>query len=445
MAKGNDPAFWMVPPHSVDAEKSVLGAFLIDNEVFADMQGALVSDDFYQERNRQIFQAMVDLQSQNHPIDLITLEGKLKEWNTFDEIGGIEYITEIANKTPTAANAKYYANIVKNDSTRRKLIKTAEILREAYNDSDVESIIAKADQAISAIEDGAKSSLSSMTDIMTGCLEELDRRYQNKGKVSGLETGFVDLDYKTGGLQDGDLILIAGRPSMGKTSLAENIAAYVAINLRQPVAFFSMEMSKRQIGFRMLSSRAKVNNNKIKIGDLEDRDWEKINEFMPIVTNSPIVIDDSKRLKPSEIRAKCRRIKAQYGGLRLIVIDHLTEMWRPMKGNDFAEHSENVREVKRIAAEFKCPVILLQQLSRKVEGRQDKRPMLSDLRETGVAEEVADVILLVYRDEYYNPNTDKKNLAEIIIGKGRDSGVGTIELAWLSQYTKFGNLERHRW
>jgi replicative DNA helicase len=433
-----------LPPQAIEAEQSVIGSLLIESQIYDDLSEIISSDDFYRAEHKEIYTAIEELQKRNSTTDIITVSDSLRCRGTLDKIGGLEYLTQIASNVPTTANAIYYAKIVHDKYLLRSLIKSStSIIDTCYEQSqDIETIIQTAESQILQVNQNNKSDMSPVSEVLVSTLNEIEDRCKNKGQFNGLATGLVDLDFKLRGLKKGDLIILAARPSMGKTALAGNISDYVALTKNIPVAFFSLEMSKEKLMSRTLSGMAMIENTRIQLGTLDDDDFRKMANIYGVVGEGKLEIDDTPNQKITEIRSKCRRMKKKYGDLGLIIIDHLTELWRPMKGNDFAEYSENIRACKRLAVEMQCPLILLQQLNRGVEARSDKRPVLSDLRETGVAEEAADVVLMIYRDDYYNKDSNKKNIAEILIRKGRDIGTGTVELVWLPQYTKFVNLRK---
>lgn len=431
-----------VPPYNIEAEKAILGSSMLDTEAKDEIFSLVKPEDFYINTHQDIYNAIQTLDSKDKPPDMLMVEEELKSRGVLDKVGGLSYLTELCMGVSTVANVKYYAMIVREKAILRRFIKvSSDITNMCYEQSeDVTQIIQKAEAGILAAAGSTIKDISHISEAALGALEFIESRCTNQGKPQGLMSGFFDLDYKLCGFQNGDLIIIAGRPSMGKTAFAENIATRVAVRDHIPVAFFSLEMPKEKIVLRQISNLAIVDNQKIRTGTIGDRDKEDIAKVYKKILEAPMYIDDTPNIKTSEIAAKCRRIKKNKGDLRLIVIDHLTELWRPRKGGDVAEHEENIRAVKRIAREMKCPVILLQQLNRQVEYRNNKRPQLSDLRETGAAEEVADTVLLLYRDDYYDPDSAEKGIAEVIIAKGRDTGTGTVEVGWQPQYTRFVNL-----
>ncbi|AUG56237.1 MAG TPA: replicative DNA helicase [Ruminiclostridium sp.] len=436
-----------VPPQSIEAEQSVLGASLLDKEVLSSITEIIDVSDFYRDDHKEIFEAIMDLYERGEPIDLITVSEQLKIRGSLDAVGGLEYLTGLVNAVPTTANAKHYAKIVEEKSILRKLIKiSSEIINMGYEQAEeVEYILDKAEKGIFDISQGRNSQgFAQIKDVLIETFDRLEELYNSKGSVTGIPTGFIDLDHKTAGLHNSDLILIAARPAMGKTSFALNIAQYAAIHSQVPVAIFSLEMSKEQLVNRMLCCEAMVDAQRMRTGQLEDSDWQKIAKALGPISDAPIFIDDTPGVTAAEIRAKCRRLKIEKD-LGLVVIDYLQLMQgRGRSENRQQEISEISRSLKILAKEINVPVIALSQLSRAPELRGDHRPILSDLRESGAIEQDADIVMFLYRDDYYNPETEKKNVAEVIIAKHRNGSTGTVELAWLGQYTKFANLEKFR-
>ena len=427
-----------VPPQSVAAEQSVLGCLMLTKEIHDDIFAILGSVDFYRDDNKEIYEAIKQLASENKPVDVITVSEKLIERGTLETCGGLENLVKLVSDIPTVHAASYYAGIVREKAILRSYIRMAsDIVTMCYEQSEeTPDIIQKAESGILSVNTKTtQSQMHHIKDLVEDAIYKMDSRTMEKG----LQTGFIDLDKKFR-INDGDLVIIAGRPSMGKTAIALNIAEYVSNAL--PVAIFSMEMKKEIIIDRLFASKALVDSSKLKQGKLDEGEMQDVISAASDLQGDHLWVDDATNISPSEIASKCRHIKKDEGKLGLVVVDHLTEMWRPKKGDDRAEHEENVRQMKRLARELSCPVILLQQLNRGVEARSDKRPVLSDLKETGASEEVADVVILLYRDEYYNPETAKKGIAEVIVAKGRDFGTGTVELAWIPQYMKFANLAK---
>ncbi len=434
-----------IMPHSIEAEQSVLGSMVMDNEAVATAAEFLKSDDFYREDHRVIFEAMIDLFAINKPIDFITLTEQLKLKGALDSVGGIEYLTVIATAVPAITNVKYYSAIVEEKSLLRKLIKAAsEIANTSFEAADeVASIMEQAEKKIFNIIQNKNSQLFvPIKDILLSNFDKLEQLYKNKNKIIGVPTGFIDLDKKTAGLHPSDLILIAARPAMGKTSFVLNVAQHAAMHANIPVAVFSLEMSKEQLINRMLWSEALVDSQRMRTGEMEDDDWPKLARVIGPLSEAPIYIDDTPGISAIEIRAKCRRLKMEKD-LGLIVIDYLQLM--ESKGRVESRQQEISaisRSLKILAKELNVPVVALSQLSRAPEARSDHRPILSDLRESGAIEQDADIVMFLYRDDYYNPDTEKKNVAECIIAKHRNGSTGTIELQWIGQFTKFRNLDK---
>ncbi|MCX7843427.1 MAG: replicative DNA helicase [Clostridia bacterium] len=436
-----------LPPQNVEAEQSVLGSMLIDNDVIPAIAEVLKSEDFYREDHREIFDSILDLFNNSKPIDVITVSEQLKLRGTLDNIGGLEYLINIASAVPTTANAKHYAKIVEEKSILRRLIKaSSDIVNMSYEAAEELSfILDRAEKSVfDVLQNRNPKGFAPIKDVLFEAFNRLEELYNNKGYITGIPTGFVDLDYKTAGLQNSDLVLIAARPAMGKTSFVLNIAQYAAVHAKVPVAIFSLEMSKEQLVNRMLCSEAMVDSHRMRTGKLEDDDWEKIARALGPLSEAPIYIDDTPGLSVTEIRSKCRRLKLEKN-LGLVVIDYLQLMQgRGKNENRQQEISEISRSLKILAKEINVPVVTLSQLSRAAETRTDHRPILSDLRESGAIEQDADIVMFLYRDDYYNQDTEKKNIAEVIISKHRNGSTGTVELAWLGQFTKFANLEKNR-
>lgn len=438
-----------IPPQNIEAEQSVLGAILLDKEVLTNITEIVKSQDFYRDDHKEIFEAIIDLYEKAEPIDLITVAERLKLRGTLDSVGGLEYLTNLANVVPTTANAKHYAKIVEEKAILRNLIKvSSSIVNMGYEAAEeVSYVLDKAEKGIfDLLQHRNTQGFVPIKDVLVDTFNRLEELYNSKGHITGIPTGFADLDYKTAGLHNSDLILIAARPAMGKTAFVLNIAQYAAIHSKVPVAIFSLEMSREQLVNRMLASEAMVDSQRMRTGKLEDSDWQKVARALGPLSEAPIYIDDTPGTTIMEIRAKCRRLKIEKN-LGLVVIDYLQLMQGKggsRSDNRQQEISEISRSLKILAKEINVPVITLSQLSRAPEQRQDHRPILSDLRESGAIEQDADIVMFLYRDDYYNPDTDKKNVAEAIIAKHRAGSTGTVELAWLGQYTKFANLEKFR-
>ncbi len=436
-----------MPPASVEAEQAVLGAMLLKPDAVTTAAEELTADDFYRETHRLIFEAMMELKERTEPVDLVTLTEQLKKADKLAKIGGIPALSLIANSVPTAANVHYHARIVHEKAQLRSLIAAAtEIAGAAYESADeVEDIMDSAEKRILQVSSGKRSKdFVPLQDILLDALEQIDLRYNNKGCITGLPTGFTELDHLTAGLQKSDLILVAARPSMGKTAFTLNIAAHVVLRAKEPVAFFSLEMSKEQLVQRLLCSEGRIDSQRLRVGELEEKEWGDLIDTANRLSAAPLYIDDTPSITVMELRSKARRLKAEHG-LSLIVIDYLQLMQgHTSKSGDNRQQeiSEISRSLKALARELDVPVIALSQLSRSVESRQIKRPMLSDLRESGSLEQDADIVMFLYREDYYDPETENKNITEVIIAKHRNGPVDTVDLTFLKQFTKFGNLSR---
>lgn len=435
--------FQKVPPHDIEAEQAVLSSMFIDKEAVAAAMELLKSDSFYRPDHQLIFEATMELYSAGKPIDIITVKSRLEDKGVFEQVGGIAYIAQIASAVGSSVNARHYAQIVEQKAVLRRLIKTTtEISQECYDGkNNINTIMENAEKGIFDIMNGRTSGeMSHIREVTVSAFEKIEDIYKNKGKLTGVATGFADFDAKTAGLQRSDLVLLAARPSMGKTAFALNIAQNAAIRHNVPVAIFSLEMSKEQLVNRMLCSEAMIDAQKLRTGELMDDDWPKLIQAMGPLSQANIYIDDTPGVSPMDIRSKCRKMKLEKG-LGLILIDYLQLMSGDGKIESRQQEISAIsRSLKAIAREMDAPVIALSQLSRACEQRSDHRPMLSDLRESGAIEQDADVVAFLYRDEYYFPETEAKNQAELIIAKQRNGPTGTVNLAWLGQYTKFGNL-----
>ena len=436
-----------IPPHDIEAEQAVLGSMLTDDEAVMAAVERLKADCFYREDNRLIFDAIVNLYNRSEPVDLVTVNDELSSMGNFEKVGGFEYIATLPDKVPTTANVQKYIDIGEEKSTLRKLIKTAnEIIELGYNPTeDVEDIMAGAEKKIfDLIQNKNQKSYTPIKDVLIESFTKLEELYNQKSKITGIPTGFYDLDDKTAGLHGSDLILVAARPAMGKTAFALNIAANAAIKANTPVAVFSLEMSKDQLVNRILCIEAMVDSNKIMTGKLEEDDWSKLASVVGPISDSGIFIDDTPGISIMEIRTKCRKLKNEQH-IGLIVIDYIQLVQgsnNRKNGSREQEIAEISRSLKILAKELDVPVIALSQLSRAVEQRPDHRPMLSDLRESGSIEQDADIVMFLYRDDYYNPDTEDKNISEVIIAKHRAGSTGTVKLLWMGNYTKFDNLAR---
>lgn len=436
-----------VMPHSIEAEQSVVGAMLMDKDAILTASELISGQDFYQSAYGVIFDSMVELFNEGRPVDLVTLQDRLKEKDVPPEISSLEFVRDLVTAVPTSANVKYYAEIVADKSMMRRLIKlNDELSNICYAGNEpLPAILEKTEKSV--FELLQKRNLGEYTPIrqvVLNALDRIERAAKNKGNVTGIPTGFNDLDYKLSGLQPSDLVLVAARPSMGKTAFVLNIAQYVAFKKEKGVAIFSLEMSKEQLVNRLFSLESQVDSQAIRTGNLKDSDWEKLIEGAGIIGKSNLIIDDTPGISVSELRSKCRKYKLEHD-IQLVIIDYLQLMTGSV-GRHSESRQQEISEIssslKALARELNVPVVALSQLSRAVEGRPDKRPMLSDLRESGAIEQDADVVMFIYRDEYYNKDTEYKKQAEIIIAKQRNGPVGTVHLAWLADYTKFANLSR---
>jgi len=440
-----DASSHKLPPQNIEAEQSVLGGVLIENEAVHKVMEILTAEDFYRDAHRKIYDALIDLAERDEPADLITLTNELRKKEHLDSVGGASYVTSLIDSVVTAANIEYYAKIVKEKAILRKLIDTStEIITHSYEDrSDVEGLLDEAERAIFEIsENRIKPSFYSIRDIVKQSFKTIERLYEKKELVTGVPSGYRDLDQRTAGFQPSDLIIVAGRPSMGKTAFCLNVAQYAAIEKRIPVAIFSLEMSKEQIVIRMLCSEAQVEGTRLRTGFLSESDWPRLTLAAGNLSDAPIFIDDAAALSVLELRAKARRLNAEHG-LGMIMIDYLQLMrGRAKVESRQQEISDISRSLKALAKELNVPVIAVSQLSRRTEERQGMRPQLSDLRESGAIEQDADVILFIYRDEVYNRSEDNPNRgkAELIIGKQRNGPTGKIELAYLEKFTTFKEL-----
>jgi len=431
-------------PQSVEAEQSVIGSMIIDKTAIAKVLEGLEEEDFYRDGHKVIYKTILEMFRNDIAIDLLTLLEYLKSTDMLERAGGVTYITELSSSVPTTANLSAYIKIVSDKSTLRKLIKASTaIIEESYNNqSQVENVIDVAEKKIFNIaEKRTSKDFEPLSDVLERGFAQIEKLFNNKGETTGVSSGFTDLDAKTSGFQSGDMILIAARPSMGKTTFALNIAEHAALRDHRSVVIFSLEMSKEQLAYKLLCSEANVDMLKLRTGTLEDKDWENIAMAAGPLSKAKIYIDDSAGVTVMEMRSKCRRLKIEYG-IDLIVIDYL-QLMSGGSGSDNRQQevSEISRSIKALAKEMECPVIALSQLSRAPEQRADHRPMLSDLRESGSIEQDADIVMFLYRDEYYNKETEDKNIGECIIAKQRNGPVGTAKLAWLGQFSKFGNLD----
>lgn len=435
-----------VPPHDLEAEQAIIGSMLTDRDAVVSAIEVLKEEDFYREDNKAIYTAILNLYNRAEPIDIITVKAELESMGKFEQVGGLEYLAELPEKVPTTANAMKYIKIVEEKSTLRRLIKTAnEIIELGYNPTeDVEDIMEGAEKKIfNIMQDKSQKSYAPIKDVLVESFTQLEELYNRKQHITGVPSGFTELDYRTAGFHGSELILIAARPAMGKTAFALNIATNAAIKANVPVAIFSLEMSKEQLVNRIMCSESMVDSNKVRTGKLEEDDWTKLAGAIGPLSEAEIYIDDTPGINIMEIRAKCRKLKLEKN-IGMVVIDYLQLIQGSGKRSASREQeiSEISRSLKILAKELNVPVIALSQLSRAAEQRPDHRPMLSDLRESGAIEQDADIVMFLYRDDYYNQDSEKKDIAEVIIAKHRGGSTGTVELLWLGSYTKFVNLER---
>ena len=430
-------------PQSIEAEQSVLGSMITDKNAVVEAIEKLEENDFYRDGHKVIFKTISEMFKDDMPVDLVTLLERLKATEKLEKAGGVTYVSELSSSLLTTINLSAYIKIVKEKSILRKLIRAStSIIEDSYNkQGEVEEVLEGAEKKIFDIaEKRTTSDFEPLNVVLERGFLEIERLFNNKGEITGVGSGFVDLDAKTSGFQKGDMVLIAARPSMGKTTFALNIAEHAALREGKSVVVFSLEMSKEQLAYKLLCSEANVDMLKLRTGALDDKDWENIARATGPLSKAKIYIDDTAGVTVMETRSKCRRLKLEYG-IDLIVIDYLQLMSGSSNESRQQEVSEISRSIKALAKEMECPVIALSQLSRAPEQRADHRPMLSDLRESGSIEQDADLVMFLYRDEYYNKETEDTNIAECIIAKQRNGPVGTVKLAWLGQYSKFGNLE----
>lgn len=433
-------------PHSMEAEQSVIGSMIMDREAIVVAAEIVQGEDFYNKQYSTLFDTMVELNDEGKPVDLVTLQDRLKEKDVPPEVSSLEFIRDLITAVPTSANIKYYANIVAEKATLRRLIRlNEEIANTCYvGKESLEDILEDTEKRVfDLVQRRNSDEFVPIRQIVMNAMDNIERASHNKGNVTGVATGFLDLDYKTAGMQPSDLILVAARPSMGKTAFVLNVAEYVAFKQNKTVAIFSLEMSKEQLVNRLFSMESRVDSQHLRTGNLSDVEWEKLIESAAVIGKSNLIIDDTPGISISEMRSKCRKYKLEHN-LEMIIIDYLQLMSGSGRSTDSRQQeiSDISRSLKALARELRVPVIALSQLSRAVEQRPDHRPMLSDLRESGAIEQDADVVMFIYRDDYYNKDTEKKGIAEIIIAKQRNGPIGTVELVWLPDYTKFANLQK---
>ena len=441
----DDALIKRVLPHSLEAEQSVIGSMLMDREAIITASEIVTADDFYQHQYGVMYESMVELFNEGKPVDLVTLQERLREKDVPPEISSLEFVRDLLDAVPTSANVRHYATIVQEKSMLRKLIKVNEdIANTCYLAREkTEDILEETEKKIfDLLQYRSTGDFVPIKQVVLNALDKIEKASKNKGTVTGIPTGFIDLDYKTSGFQPSDLILIAARPSMGKTAFVLNVAQHMAFKEGKTVAIFSLEMSKEQLVNRLFSLESKVDSQALRTGNLTDEDWAKLIEGAAVVGKSNLIIDDTPGISIAELRSKCRKFKLEHD-LGIIIIDYL----QLMSGGKHSESrqqeiSEISRSLKAVARELNVPVVALSQLSRAVEQRPDHRPMLSDLRESGAIEQDADVVMFIYRDDYYHKDTEKKDIAEIIIAKQRNGPIGTVELVWLPRYTQFVNMKK---
>ncbi len=445
MATMEETVLKRILPHSIEAEQSVIGSMIMDREAIVIASEIIYGDDFYNKQYGILFETMIELNDEGKPVDLVTLQNRLKEKDVPPEVSSLEFVRDLITAVPTSANIKHYANIVAEKSTLRRLIRlNEEIANTCYAGKEsLEVILEETEKKIfQLVQKRNTGEFVPIRQVVMNAMEKIEQAARNKGAVTGIPTGFLDLDYKTAGMQPSDLVLIAARPSMGKTAFVLNIAEHVAFRQNQTVAIFSLEMSKEQLVNRLFSLESRVDSQHIRTGQLSDQEWEKLIESAGVIGRSNLIIDDTPSISIAELRSKCRKFKMEHN-LSMIIIDYLQLMSGSGRSDSRQQEISDIsRSLKALARELSVPVLALSQLSRAVEQRPDHRPMLSDLRESGAIEQDADVVMFIYRDDYYNHDTDRKDVAEIIIAKQRNGAIGTIELAWLPNYTKFANLQK---
>ncbi|BBI63082.1 replicative DNA helicase [Vreelandella sulfidaeris] len=436
-----------LPPHSLEAEQSVLGGLMLDNQAWDNVSERLVADDFYRYEHRLVFNVMIHLAEAGQPLDVVTLSEALEARDQLDTVGGLAFLAELARNTPSASNIRAYADIVRERATLRKLIRAAnQIADSAFSPQGrpADELLNEAERLVFQIaEERPKTGGPiGMSDLLTKAVDRIDELFNLKGEMTGLSTGFRDLDEMTTGLQPSDMVVIAGRPSMGKTTFAMNLVEHAVISSDKPVMVFSMEMPAESLMLRMLSSLGRIDQTRVRTGQLEDEDWPRLTSAVNLLKDKQLFIDDTAALSPNEMRSRLRRVVREHGNIALVMIDYLQLMQIPgFSENRTGEISEISRSLKGLAKEFNCPVVALSQLNRSLEQRPNKRPVMSDLRESGAIEQDADVIAFVYRDEVYNPdNPDNQGIAELIIGKQRNGPIGTVHMAFIGKYTRFEDL-----
>lgn len=432
-------------PHSMEAEQAVIGSMIMDRDAITVAGEIVTGEDFYNRQYGILFETMVELNDKGCPVDLVTLQDKLKEKDVPPEVSSLEFVRDLLGMVTTSANIKYYANIVAEKSTLRRLIKlNEEIANTCYvGKESLENILEDTEKRVfQLVQKRNTGDFTPIRQVVMNAMDRIEAASRQKGAVTGIATGFLDLDYRTAGLQPSDLILIAARPSMGKTAFVLNIAQHIAFKQDLTVAIFSLEMSKEQLMNRLFSLQSSVDAQNLRTGQLNDEEWEKLIESAGVIGRSNLFIDDTPGISIAELRTKCRKLKLEHN-LSIVIIDYLQLMSGSGRTDSRQQEISDIsRSLKGLARELNVPVVALSQLSRAVEQRPDHRPMMSDLRESGAIEQDADVVMFIYRDDYYNHDTEKKDIAEIIIGKQRNGPIGTVELAWLPRFTRFANLEK---
>lgn len=431
-------------PHSIEAEQSVIGSMIMDREAIVVASELVSGEDFYNRQYGILFETMVELNDSGSPVDLVTLQNKLKEKDVPPEVSSLEFVRDLITAVPTSANIKYYANIVTEKATLRRLIRlNEEIANTCYAGKEsLEYILEDTEKRVfQLVQKRNTDDFVPIRQVVMNAMDKIEIAAKNKGSVTGIPTGFIDLDYRTAGMQPSDLILVAARPSMGKTAFELNLAHYMAFKKNLTVALFSLEMSKEQLVNRMFSLESNVDAQKLRTGQLNDQEWERLIESAGTIGKSKLIIDDTPGISISELRSKCRKYKLEHD-LSIVMIDYLQLMSGSGRSESRQQEVSDIsRSLKALARELSVPVIALSQLSRAVEQRPDRRPMLSDLRDSGAIEQDADVVMFLYRDDYYNHDSPDKGISEVIIAKQRNGPIGTVKLAWLPEYTKFANLE----
>ncbi len=433
-------------PHSVEAERAVVGSMLMDTDAIITAEEMITGDDFYQKQYGILFDTVVEMNNRNVPVDLVTLQEALKTKDLPEELSSVEFLGELLDSVPTSVNVRHYAQVVADKSALRRMIRAnEEIANMCYLDKEpVDTIMETTEKRIfDLLQKKSADDFVPIQEVVLSVINKIEMAARHKGTVTGISTGFYDLDYKTSGLQPSDLILVAARPSMGKTAFVLNLAQYICVRNKVPTAIFSLEMSKDQLINRVLSMESKVDSQAMRTGNLNQTDWEKLIESAGIISEAPLIIDDTPGISIGELRSKCRKYKLE-NDLQLVIVDYLQLMTGGGRSSESRQQeiSDISRSLKALARELNAPVIALSQLSRACETRPDHRPMLSDLRESGAIEQDADVVMFIYRDDYYNKDSEKKNISEIIIAKQRNGPIGTVELVWLPNYTKFANKEK---